>query len=97
MVEALVAEGIPAVIVGRFTDSNERLILNEDEVRYTRHVGGGGGTDHAGGHGHEADEAVGECAGDLVEPYFQSSGKDASNGVMLLQISLWRTLSLAHL
>ena len=28
------AEGIPAVIVGRFTDSNERLILNEDEVRY---------------------------------------------------------------
>lgn len=34
MVEALAAEGIPAVIVGRFTDSNERLILNEDEVRY---------------------------------------------------------------
>ena len=34
VVEALVAEGIPAVIVGRFTDSNERLILNEDEVRY---------------------------------------------------------------
>ena len=33
-VEALAAEGIPAVIVGRFTDSNERLILNEDEVRY---------------------------------------------------------------
>lgn len=34
VVEALAAEGIPAVIVGRFTDSNERLILNEDEVRY---------------------------------------------------------------
>ena len=34
VVEALAAEGIPAVIVGRFSDSNERLILNEDEVRY---------------------------------------------------------------
>lgn len=34
VVEALAAEGIPAVIVGRFTDSNERLILNEDEIRY---------------------------------------------------------------
>lgn len=34
VVEALAAEGIPAVLVGRFTDSNERLILNEDEVRY---------------------------------------------------------------
>ena len=34
MVEALEAEGIPATIVGRFTDSNDRLILNEDEVRY---------------------------------------------------------------
>ena len=34
VVEALAVEGIPAVIVGRFTDSNERLILNEDEVRY---------------------------------------------------------------
>ena len=34
VVEALAAEGIPAVIVGRFTDSNERLILNEDETRY---------------------------------------------------------------
>ena len=34
VVEALAAEGIPAVIVGRFTDSNDRLILNEDEVRY---------------------------------------------------------------
>ena len=34
VVEALQAEGIPATIVGRFTDSNDRLILNEDEVRY---------------------------------------------------------------
>ena len=34
MVEALQAEGIPATIVGRFTDSNDRLILNEDETRY---------------------------------------------------------------
>ena len=34
VVEALAAEGIPATIVGRFTDSNDRRILNEDEVRY---------------------------------------------------------------
>ena len=34
VVEALQAEGIPATIVGRFTDSNDRLILNEDETRY---------------------------------------------------------------
>lgn len=34
LVAALEAEGIPAVIVGRLTDSNDRLILNEDEVRY---------------------------------------------------------------
>lgn len=31
---ALNAEGIPAVVVGRLTDSNDRIILNEDEVRY---------------------------------------------------------------
>ena len=34
LVAALWAEGIPAVIVGRLTDSNDRIILNEDEVRY---------------------------------------------------------------
>lgn len=34
VVEALQMQGIPATIVGRFTDSNDRLILNEDEVRY---------------------------------------------------------------
>ena len=34
LVAALEAEGIPAVIVGRLTDSNDRIILNEDEVRY---------------------------------------------------------------
>ena len=34
VVEALQAEEIPATIVGRFTDSNDRLILNEDETRY---------------------------------------------------------------
>lgn len=34
LVAALQAEGIPAVIVGRLTDSNDRIILNEDEVRY---------------------------------------------------------------
>ena len=31
---ALGAAGIPAAVVGRITDSNDRLILNEDEVRY---------------------------------------------------------------
>lgn len=34
LVDALAAEGIVAAIVGRTTDSNDRLILNEDEVRY---------------------------------------------------------------
>ncbi len=34
LVEALRAEGIPAVVVGRLTDSNDRIIRNEDEVRY---------------------------------------------------------------
>uniref|UniRef100_UPI0040576458 AIR synthase family protein n=1 Tax=Acetatifactor sp. TaxID=1872090 RepID=UPI0040576458 len=34
LVTALEAEGIPAVVVGRTTDSNDRIIMNEDEVRY---------------------------------------------------------------
>jgi len=34
LVAALGAEGIPAVVVGKLTDSNDRIILNEDEVRY---------------------------------------------------------------
>ncbi|MBE5865257.1 MAG: hydrogenase maturation factor [Lachnospiraceae bacterium] len=34
LVNALAEEGVPAVIVGRITDSNDRLILNDDEVRY---------------------------------------------------------------
>lgn len=34
LVAALEAAGIPAVMVGKITDSNDRLILNEDEVRY---------------------------------------------------------------
>ena len=34
LVEALLAEGIPATIVGRTTDSRDRLILSGDEVRY---------------------------------------------------------------
>ena len=34
LVAALAAEGIPAVVVGKITDSNDRIILNEDEVRY---------------------------------------------------------------
>lgn len=31
---ALKAEGIPAAVIGRTTDSKERIICNEDEVRY---------------------------------------------------------------
>lgn len=34
LVSALETEGIPAVVVGKLTDSNDRIILNEDEVRY---------------------------------------------------------------
>ena len=34
LVDALEEAQIPAVIVGKLTDSKERLILNEDEVRY---------------------------------------------------------------
>lgn len=34
LVAALKAEQIPAVIVGRITDSNDRIIRNDDEVRY---------------------------------------------------------------
>ncbi len=34
LVDALAQANVPAVIVGRITDSNDRLITNEDEVRY---------------------------------------------------------------
>ena len=34
LVSALEAEGIPAAVIGRFTDSNDRVILNDGEVRY---------------------------------------------------------------
>ena len=34
LVEALNREGIPAVVVGKITDSNDRIIYNEDEKRY---------------------------------------------------------------
>ena len=34
LVAALESEDIPAVIVGKVTDSNDRIIVNEDEVRY---------------------------------------------------------------
>lgn len=34
LVDALNEEGIPAVVVGKITDSNDRIILNEDEKRY---------------------------------------------------------------
>ena len=31
---ALQKEGIPAVMVGKVTDSNDRIFLNGDEIRY---------------------------------------------------------------
>lgn len=34
LVNALATEGIPAVIVGKITDSNDKLIINEDETRF---------------------------------------------------------------
>ena len=34
LVSALAREEIPAVIVGRTTDSNDRILYNEDEKRY---------------------------------------------------------------
>lgn len=34
LVESLHARQIPAVIVGKVTDSNDRILMNEDEVRY---------------------------------------------------------------
>lgn len=34
LVAALEAEGIPAAVIGRTTDSNDRIIRNEEEVRY---------------------------------------------------------------
>ena len=34
LTEALKAEGIPAVTVGKVTDSNDRLLVNGDEIRY---------------------------------------------------------------
>lgn len=34
LVAVLEAQGIPAVIVGKLTDKNDRIIMNEDEIRY---------------------------------------------------------------
>ena len=34
LADILRAAGIPAAVIGKVTDSNDRLILNEDEVRY---------------------------------------------------------------
>lgn len=34
LVAALLAENIPAVVVGKVTDSNDRILINEDEIRY---------------------------------------------------------------
>lgn len=34
LVTVLEAQGIPAAVIGKITDSNDRIILNDDEVRY---------------------------------------------------------------
>lgn len=34
LAEALKSEGIPAAVVGKITDSNDRIVINEEEVRY---------------------------------------------------------------
>ncbi len=34
LVSALEAEGIPAAVVGKVTDSHDRLLVNEEEIRY---------------------------------------------------------------
>ena len=34
LVNALHEAGIPAVVVGKITDSNDRIIMNDDEKRY---------------------------------------------------------------
>ena len=34
LVAALQEKQIPAVVVGKVTDSKDRILLNEDEVRY---------------------------------------------------------------
>lgn len=38
MVEELLKAEIPAVCIGRFTDNNDKLIRNEDEIRYLERV-----------------------------------------------------------
>lgn len=34
LVKALEKAGIPAVVVGKLTDCNDRILYNEDEIRY---------------------------------------------------------------
>ena len=34
LVEALERQGIPAVVVGKLTDNNDRVLHNDDEIRY---------------------------------------------------------------
>ena len=38
MVRELEKAGIPAVVIGKATDKNERVLLNEDEVRFLETV-----------------------------------------------------------
>ena len=34
LVSRLIENGVPAVVIGQFTDNNDRVIINDDEVRY---------------------------------------------------------------
>lgn len=38
LVSRLNSQGIPAAIIGRFTDNNDKIIRNEDEIRYLERV-----------------------------------------------------------
>ncbi len=38
LADRLSGQGIPAVLIGRFTDNNDKIIRNEDEIRYLERV-----------------------------------------------------------
>ena len=34
LVQTLKSQGIPAAVIGQFTQGNDRIVMNDDEVRY---------------------------------------------------------------
>ena len=34
LIEVLEAQGIPAAVIGKITDSNDRVVINDDERRF---------------------------------------------------------------